>query len=87
MLELSAALGVPPHRVDADAPLPQLGLDSLIAMEIKNRMRERFGMNVAVGDLMGDLSLNQLASKLGLSPDGKTMAAAAPRRRRVTGEI
>jgi acyl carrier protein len=64
MSQLGATLQLAPDRLDADAPLPRLGLDSLLAVELRNRMEQHLGRTVPLSDLLGDLSLNDLADRL-----------------------
>jgi phosphopantetheine binding protein len=45
-------------------PLPRRGLDSLIAMELRNRIQQRLGLSVPLPDLLGELGVNALAQRL-----------------------
>jgi acyl transferase domain-containing protein/NAD(P)-dependent dehydrogenase (short-subunit alcohol dehydrogenase family)/acyl carrier protein len=84
--QLSAALGVSVHRLDMRTPLPRLGLDSLMAAELKNRVRAQFGLDVPVSDFLGDLSVNEWASKVSQSRAPQP-AGEQPGERWVAGEI
>ncbi len=42
-----------PEEIDTDKPLNTLGMDSLMALEIRNRIRLRTGISVAIGDILG----------------------------------
>jgi hybrid polyketide synthase / nonribosomal peptide synthetase FtdB len=44
--------------------LTTLGLDSMLAIELRNRIELAFGASVSVVDLLGDLSMEELAGKL-----------------------
>jgi acyl transferase domain-containing protein/acyl-CoA synthetase (AMP-forming)/AMP-acid ligase II/acyl carrier protein len=85
---VTSALGLPAHRLDVHAPLARLGLDSLIALEVRNKLRDQFGIEVSLADLLGDLSLDNLAGKLGggllAQPTARAMTAGGMM---VTGEV
>jgi acyl transferase domain-containing protein len=65
---LSAELESPKHRLDSDTALMHLGVDSRMALELRNRLRQAWGLEVALSELLGDLSLNALVQKLTFSP-------------------
>jgi acyl transferase domain-containing protein/acyl carrier protein len=62
--QLSSTLGLTPQQLDADVPLPSLGLDSLMAVELRNRLQRQLGREVPLPDLLGDMSLNDLVAIL-----------------------
>ncbi len=69
--------------VDPKLPLYEYGLDSLVAVEIKNRAEKQFGVQIAVRDLIEGASIQALVAKLGLAAPAVEMpaapAVAAPR--------
>jgi short-subunit dehydrogenase/acyl carrier protein len=69
--QVAAALHLPVPLIDPALPLPQLGLDSLTAMELRNRVQARLGITVPLPDLLGGHGLGSLATRLA------TIAAAA----------
>jgi acyl transferase domain-containing protein/acyl-CoA synthetase (AMP-forming)/AMP-acid ligase II/acyl carrier protein len=85
---ISSSLGQAASRLDTRSPLPRLGLDSLIALEIRSRLRERFGIDAALADLLGGLSVEDLAGKLakGLTSQPRE-SAVDPGGALVTGEV
>ena len=66
-------LRLPPGQLAPDTPLPLLGLDSLLAMEIRGLIERELGVTIALADLLGNHSLNDLAERLeGDLPAGTT---------------
>ncbi|KAK6853583.1 hypothetical protein PG995_010395 [Apiospora arundinis] len=55
--KLARAFSVKPEDIDANQPLHVFGVDSLVAMEIKNWMAKEFVAEVAVFELMGGRSI------------------------------
>ena len=78
--QVTAALRLSHQNIDGDAPFPQLGLDSLIAVELRNRIQQRLGVAVPLLDLLGDLGVNALAQRLtdagagGMQPSARAVA-------------
>jgi acyl transferase domain-containing protein/acyl-CoA synthetase (AMP-forming)/AMP-acid ligase II/acyl carrier protein len=64
---LGATLQMPPQAIDPDLPLPRLGLDSLGALDLRNRLQQSLGVELALSDLLGELSLNELVARIGSS--------------------
>ena len=59
---VAQAMGTSPARVDPQQSLRDLGLDSLIAVEVRNRINVELGMNVPLAKFMqGDASITALA--------------------------
>jgi acyl transferase domain-containing protein/acyl-coenzyme A synthetase/AMP-(fatty) acid ligase/NAD(P)-dependent dehydrogenase (short-subunit alcohol dehydrogenase family)/acyl carrier protein len=86
--KISSSLEQPTSRLDTRAPLPRLGLDSLIAMEIRNCLHDRFGIDVALADLLGELSVEDLATKIAKSlPAQFRESNVDPGVAMVTGEV
>jgi acyl carrier protein len=60
---LARAMGTSPARIDSQTSLRNLGLDSLIAVEVRNRINAELGMNVPLAKFMqGDSSIGALAA-------------------------
>src|SRR5262245_2014005 len=60
---LARAMGTSPARIDAQQSLRNLGLDSLIAVEVRNRINAELGMNVPLAKFMqSDSSISALSS-------------------------
>ncbi|WPZ32678.1 SDR family NAD(P)-dependent oxidoreductase [Thalassobaculum sp. OXR-137] len=61
---LGEVLGFPADRVKTDAPLPLLGIDSLLAMEVRTLIEREFGVTVDLPALLGTQTLDDLAVRL-----------------------
>lgn len=57
-------LAVPGHEVAVDTPLTHLGLDSVLAMRFRDRMRRDLGVDVPLRNLLGPATLRELATEL-----------------------
>ena len=59
---LARAIGASPIRIDTQQPLRNLGLDSLIAVDVRNRINADFGVNISLTNLMQGASIKSLAA-------------------------
>ena len=59
--ELANVLGALPDEMEFDASLNTLGLDSLMTVELKNRIEQETGVNLPIMEIMRGPSLNQLS--------------------------
>jgi acyl transferase domain-containing protein/acyl-CoA synthetase (AMP-forming)/AMP-acid ligase II len=80
---LSRILGLPEDQIDPDVPLPRLGLDSLMAVALRDHMARVCAVDLVLGDLLGTVTLNALAGQLAAGPRPEPLAEQAW----VTGEI
>jgi thioester reductase-like protein len=65
--ELAAeVLGCPPGQLDRSRPLTALGIDSLHAVQLQDRIASELGLQVSIADLLGGNTLAQIA---GLAQD------------------
>jgi acyl carrier protein len=62
--QIAQVLKCSPSRVDAHQPLNRLGIDSLMAVELKNRVEADLETNLPVTALLQGPSLSQLAAQL-----------------------
>lgn len=60
--KLSRAISIPPEDIDTSKPLYQYGVDSLVAVELRNWLGKEFLSNVAVFSLMGAPSIQAVGS-------------------------
>lgn len=58
--KLARALAVPPDDIDPSKPLHAYGVDSLLAVELRNWFSEKINADVAVFDVMGSTSITAL---------------------------
>jgi acyl carrier protein len=59
---LARAIGASPIRIDTQQPLRNLGLDSLIAVDVRNRISADFGVNIPLTTFMQGASIKSLAA-------------------------
>ncbi len=58
---VAGVFGIAAEKIDREAPLTQLGLDSLMAIELKNRLEKQAGIALPMTEIMRGPSLRQLA--------------------------
>ena len=77
---LSRVLGVPSEKLDAQQSLNDLGIDSLMAVELRNHVQAHLSVTIPMAKLMQDPTLAQLAQvvldQLGSSPPEPVQATA-----------
>lgn len=56
-------LGMEPSQLNPDQPLDTMGLDSLMAMELKNSLESKLGVNLSVASLLQGPTLSRLVSE------------------------
>jgi amino acid adenylation domain-containing protein/non-ribosomal peptide synthase protein (TIGR01720 family) len=74
-----AILRLPPDSVDPDVPLTSMGLDSLMAIELRSACSAAFQIDVPVADLIRDLSVAGIVQRIAreAEPRVETQVAAA----------
>ena len=75
--QLAAVLRCPTSKVDIHQPLNRLGIDSLMAVELKNRVEADLETSVPVTALLQGPSLSQLATHLLEGLDAPTAASVS----------
>jgi aryl carrier-like protein len=80
--QISRVLGTTPDRLDAARPLTEMGLDSLVAVELKNWTEGELGLQLPSVELLRGPSIAQLIDLLHQQLDpaqaARPAAAAAP---------
>lgn len=74
---LSNALRMAPDQLKTDVPLTRLGLDSLLAVEVRNSIETEFGIALAAHVLLGDVTLDNLTERLAGALSSPNPAAGA----------
>jgi acyl carrier protein len=60
--QLARAMGASPARIDMQRPLISLGIDSLIAVDVRNRISADLGINLPLATFMQGASVGSLAA-------------------------
>jgi mycobactin polyketide synthetase MbtD len=68
--ELAATLHVgDPVSIDPTASLIDLGLDSLLALDLRRRLRRAVGFSAPVAQMLGGITVNELIERLASTRD------------------
>ncbi len=62
--ELAGIIKVSPDQINFQQPLTQFGIDSLMAIELKNNIERQLGVNIPIATLLQGPSLNDLTSTI-----------------------
>jgi amino acid adenylation domain-containing protein/thioester reductase-like protein len=76
--QAARVLGMDPARLDANKPLDTLGLDSLMAMELKNSLESRLGVQLPVSSLLQGPTVSELVTQILDQLDGSAGIAPIP---------
>jgi NAD(P)-dependent dehydrogenase (short-subunit alcohol dehydrogenase family)/aryl carrier-like protein len=80
--KVARVLGTAPERLDGERPLLELGLDSLMAVELRNWIEGEIQVNLPIVELMRSPSLSRLAElladQLTVAPVDAPLPSAAP---------
>ncbi|NMG08551.1 non-ribosomal peptide synthetase [Brasilonema sp. UFV-L1] len=61
---LAKVLKIAPFQLDFEQPLSTMGLDSLMAIELKNAIETNFGVVLPITSFLADSNIDQLASEV-----------------------
>jgi myxalamid-type polyketide synthase MxaC len=73
--ELAQVLETEPDALDVDAPLTHVGLDSLMALEVKNRVETTHGIELPIVGLIEDPTISNLATQVAGLLEGRSADA------------
>ncbi len=62
--KLARVLDLPPDRLDRASPLNRLGVDSLMAAELRGQLRRQRGYDLTIPQLLKTAGLRDLAAQL-----------------------
>ncbi|WP_018385947.1 type I polyketide synthase [Wenjunlia vitaminophila] len=77
VLSVRAVLGSASTSVDQHEPLTGLGLDSLMAVELRNELRSQLGLTVPIADFLGNATIHSVAERIVERLEGGEAAGAA----------
>jgi amino acid adenylation domain-containing protein len=75
---LAEILVTPRELIDPDTPLPELGVDSIMAMELLDELRELTSADIPLASLVDAPSLNQLLERIASNHSAFSRPAATP---------
>ncbi len=83
--ELSRVLRMPVERIDPQQPVTNLGLDSIMAIELKNNMENTLEVSIPIAMLVQGPSIRQLAEEIAMQladtkPENAAKLDADPRK-------
>ncbi len=62
--QIASVFGISSDKVELETPLTQLGLDSLMAIELKNRLEKETAVTLPMNEILSGPTLTQLAGSL-----------------------
>ena len=62
--EVARIFRLPPEDIELTRPLDELGLDSMMSLDLRMSIEKRFGVELPIVAISAGVSLNDLAGKL-----------------------
>ena len=62
--QIAGVFGISAEKVELETPLTQMGLDSLMAIELKNRLEKETAVSLPMSEILGGPTLSQLAGSI-----------------------
>lgn len=84
---LSQLLGIAARDIDPDKPIVQLGFDSLMAVELRNRLESELGISVPFADILEGPSLGELTTQLATAGQAPAATSGSSRGAWEEGEL
>ena len=72
------ALGAGSSTVDPDSPLSGLGLDSLMAVELRNEIQSRLGVSIAIAGLLSGATIRSVSEQIVTQVEQRRSSPGAP---------
>jgi acyl carrier protein len=76
--QVARVLGTSAAKLDADRPLNELGLDSLMSVELKNRVEGNVALSLPMSELMQSPTINSLSTAVLGQLDKPTLTPSEP---------
>jgi acyl carrier protein len=64
LAEIGRILRMPPADIDGDRPFAELGMDSLMGLELDAAMQSRYGIDLPFLSIGAGLTLNELSGRI-----------------------
>ena len=62
--EVGRILRIPPDGINLQRPLTDIGMDSLMGLELRNGAQDKFGIEIALVSISDGTTLNDIASRI-----------------------
>jgi SAM-dependent methyltransferase len=76
--ELARTLNLPIRAIEVDRPMVSFGLDSLMAMQLKNRVETLAGVSISIGKLLEGITVAEFAAEVDEAVAGERNGSDSP---------